>query len=453
MKSSKRSLLASGASLLVSAALLVGSTFAWFTDSVTNTGNKIEAGTLAINAYAYDLANDAGEPSFTIKEVNGGKEFSFEQKEQDLNISQDPIISEPLWEPGVSSAKLLKVENAGTLAVKIKLQFKTDGELTNALWFDFVQVKDGKVTGTFTKRPMSTLSTFAENLELPLVESGDSLQFILVYGMYEDAGNEYQNKDFTADVTILGAQYTSEMDGFGSNQYDAQAKYPVKTEVDDKDSLEEALNTSGVPVEITLSKSLQDLRGGLNVTGDVTLNMDKNMLSSSSSIVGASITVKEGGSLSINAIANDYGFDYTAGGLTAVGQDSTLVINGGRYGISGAFGAEVAGKDGGTVTINDGIFSCSGYQGHAVMATNGATVYVKGGQYSVAGASSIAMYADGGTIVVENCTFTAVNGKRYGAVNGGQILLSKTCSPSKPTSVVSGCTVTDNGDYWLISAE
>ena len=59
MKGNKKSLLASGVSLLASAALLAGATFAWFTDSVTNSGNKIQAGKLAINAYAYDLAADS----------------------------------------------------------------------------------------------------------------------------------------------------------------------------------------------------------------------------------------------------------------------------------------------------------------------------------------------------------------------------------------------------------
>ena len=41
MNKTKKSLLASGLSLLVCAALLVGTTFAWFTDSVTNKGNSI----------------------------------------------------------------------------------------------------------------------------------------------------------------------------------------------------------------------------------------------------------------------------------------------------------------------------------------------------------------------------------------------------------------------------
>ena len=64
----------------------------------------------------------------------------------------------------------------------------------------------------------------------------------------------------------------------------------------------------------------------------------------------------------------------------------------------------------------------------------------------------MALYADGGTIVVDNCKFSAINGKRYAVANGGQILVSKTFSPDKPTSVAAGNIVTDNGDgYWLIA--
>ena len=95
--------------------MLAGSTFAWFTDSVTNSGNKVQAGTLSIDAVAYDLAK-SGENGFTIEGVNGGETFYFEEKGQDLKTEKDPINSEENWEPGVSSAKLLQVTNSGTLA-------------------------------------------------------------------------------------------------------------------------------------------------------------------------------------------------------------------------------------------------------------------------------------------------------------------------------------------------
>lgn len=229
MKSTKKSLIASGISLAVSVALLVGSTFAWFTDSVTNKGNKIQAGSLKIGAYAYDLDMDGTGESFTVADVNGGNAFTFEAEPQNLRTDGTAIINDTDWEPGKSNAKLLKVVNEGTLAAEIRLNFETSGELTDALWFDFVKVENGAVTGNFEKRPMNTLGAVAQALELPIINKGDTIQFILVYGMYEEAGNEYMEDSFTADVTILAKQYTYEEDGFGSSDYDENAKYPAAT--------------------------------------------------------------------------------------------------------------------------------------------------------------------------------------------------------------------------------
>ncbi|MCO7137276.1 hypothetical protein NIF40_07005 [[Clostridium] leptum] len=258
MKTTKRSLLASGLAVLVCIAMLAGTTFAWFTDSVVNKGNKIQSGSLSIDAYAYDLDKD-GTGGFTIEGVNGGNPFSFEEEGQDLKKDPNPILNETLWEPGKSSAKLLKVQNNGTLAAKIKLEFVlTDGGLQDALWFDFVQVKGGKVTGQFTKRPMSELATIAQDLELPVLKD-ESLQFILVYGMNEEAGNEYQDKNFSADIAILATQYTEEEDGFGNDQYDKDAEYltTVSTTEDFMDAVKNA--SENETIQLTQDIKINDI--------------------------------------------------------------------------------------------------------------------------------------------------------------------------------------------------
>ena len=76
---------------------------------------------------------------------------------------------------------------------------------------------------------MSTLDTFAQNLTLPLLttEDGKSVTFMLIYGMYETADNDFQNKSFTVDVTILATQYNAESDGFGDSDYDQDAEFSV----------------------------------------------------------------------------------------------------------------------------------------------------------------------------------------------------------------------------------
>ena len=238
MNKTKKSLLFSGLALMMSALLLVGTTFAWFTDSVTNKGNVITSGNLSIEAVAYDV--DTAKDTYTIPGVNNGNAFGFKDQGTNLKGENVPaIIDEKLWEPGVSNAKLLTVTNTGSLATNVQVKFDVkDGGLMNALWFDFINVENGQ----FTKRPMSQLAALGDATTVTL-EAKESVSFILVYGMNEEAGNEYQGKDFSADVKIIATQATVEKDGFNNDQYDADATgdyadYNVTTEEELKTALE-----------------------------------------------------------------------------------------------------------------------------------------------------------------------------------------------------------------------
>lgn len=229
MIKTRKSMYTAGFALLVCIALLMGTTFAWFTDSISNKGNKIQAGNMDITAtyQDVDMSNSSGSIGYIIPGFDkvDGEKIIFSDVTNDLEGETNPIIDEKLWEPGKSSAKLMTVNNNGSLAAKIKLDFNvTDGGLKDALWFDFVQVKDGKVTGTFMERPMSQIETYVEHIELPL-SANENVQFILLYGMKEEAGNEYQSDTFNADVTILATQLNSEKDGFGNPDYDENAMY------------------------------------------------------------------------------------------------------------------------------------------------------------------------------------------------------------------------------------
>ena len=48
-KSTKRALTSSILSLVLCIAMLIGSTFAWFTDNVTSANNKIQSGSLKVD--------------------------------------------------------------------------------------------------------------------------------------------------------------------------------------------------------------------------------------------------------------------------------------------------------------------------------------------------------------------------------------------------------------------
>lgn len=262
MKSMKKALVACALSTVLCVTALVGTTFAWFTDSITNKGNKIQSGTLNIEATAFDLG--AGGTSVTISGVNDGNPFTFEAAGSDLRTSEEAIIDESGWEPGMTSAKLLEVRNEGSLAAKVKLDFTIGGELTDALWYDFIQVEDGAVTGSFTQRDMATLPELAETVTFTLAPkdavSGDtSVSFVLVYGMKESAGNEYQGKSFTADVAILATQAPYETDGFDDADYDADAEYAYSAS-----SAQEVADLFAQGKDVVINDAF-------NVTGPITL--------------------------------------------------------------------------------------------------------------------------------------------------------------------------------------
>lgn len=90
-------------SLLLCVSMLVGTTFAWFTDTVVSGNNVIAAGNLDIEL-EYAVLNEDG----TVKEwktVNGATN----------------LFSNALWEPGHTQVVYLKLSNLGTLALKYQL--------------------------------------------------------------------------------------------------------------------------------------------------------------------------------------------------------------------------------------------------------------------------------------------------------------------------------------------
>lgn len=476
MKTTKRSIWAAAAAIMLCLTLLIGATFAWFTDSVTSSGNKIQAGNLDVDLVQLGATLNEGQKDEIGADIDADEYYS-------LDGVEAPIFDQTLWEPGYTEYVVIGVKNNGNLALKYTLDIvpKGDvGELADAIEVYSYSTSTAPTTDSLAEKfggfnsfedvinHLSDLST----IPLEFIDCGtlrdridDGLftgemnksagsYWVLVLHMDEDAGNEYQGASLgdSFDIVLKATQNTFEEDGFGNKDYDADAEYPKFHSVDADSDLAGLVNEPGVPVEITSTENMLHQKA-FDVTGNVTMNLGLNTINpSDSQITGTNITVKEGGSLTINAEANSYGFTYTAGKLASDGEDSTMVINGGRYGNSGSGSSEVSALNGGTVYINEGIFSTSGASGHAVKAGTDSTIYINGGSFSSSGANSVVIFADGGTIIVEDIDSITANGRRFGVENGGQILISKTYSPSKPTSVALGCTVTDNGDgYWLVT--
>ena len=303
-KYTKRALVASVLSVVVCVALLVGSTFAWFTDSVTSSNNKITAGNLDISATYQDVDMKNGTVTYTVpgfdRVPNGAIKFAADA----ADINQDhAIISEDRWEPGAVGAKLITVKNDGNLAAKIKLDFNVynDG-LQDALWFDFVQVKDGQATGTFTQREMNTLAAFADKISLPLApkgNEGDRVSFILLYGMKEEAGNQYQGLSFRADVTVLAAQDTYEKDSF-DHQYDKDAEFAEvrRVEANTMTEFSNALAAAKDGDKIVVNTPLSAGRS-FAVTGEKEVVIDLNANTWTANTASAVLKVTKGADVTI----------------------------------------------------------------------------------------------------------------------------------------------------------
>ena len=199
-KSTKRALLTSVLALLMCVTMLVGTTFAWFTDTASTAVNKIQAGTLKV-----DIVKEDGVTS--IK----NESMSFVNKDGSANI---------LWEPGATfMTPAFKIKSTGSLALKYKLTLNGitgDNMLLNVITFSVVKADGTEVA----------LDTFVGHLT-PDAALSDALY--IKGHMDEAAGNDYQNKTLEGlGITVVATQDTVENDSVG-NTYDKDAEYPAIT--------------------------------------------------------------------------------------------------------------------------------------------------------------------------------------------------------------------------------
>ena len=194
-KATKRALLTSITALAMCVVMLVGTTFAWFTDTATANVNKIQAGNLDV---ALEMLDTAQNKWVTAE----GKTLEF--KKADAALSGEKV----LWEPGCRyELPALRVVNKGNLALKYKIQIT--GIQGNA--------KLNKVIDwTINDAPVNlTEGHLAANAE------GDS--FTIKGVMQTTAGNEYQGLSIDGiAITVFATQDTVEYDSF-SNTYDENA--------------------------------------------------------------------------------------------------------------------------------------------------------------------------------------------------------------------------------------
>lgn len=207
-KTTKKALTASVITLVLCFLMLLGATFAWFTDTATTTVNKIQTGTLGV----------------TIEQqTSDGKWESAENKTLNFVDANGNSLENIFWEPNATfNLPTLRVANNGNLALKYKATFSAvSGNTELAKVIDVFC--NGTKVGTLSDLLNSTDADGFAHGNLGAGANSDELKVSLQ--MQESAGNTYQGMSIEGVVvTVYATQDTVESDSI-SNQYDKDATY------------------------------------------------------------------------------------------------------------------------------------------------------------------------------------------------------------------------------------
>lgn len=235
-KSTKRALLSSVIAIFLCFTMLLGTTFAYFTDSATSGSNIIKAGNL----------------DMLVEYTLDGESWN------ELDDATD-LFQKGLWEPGHTELVAFRIKNTGTLALKytanMNITRETKGK--NAAGEDIV-LSDILTVGTLVQQQgqigdialmlafggenkvvyeqtsaFKTANVLRGDVELL---PGDTHYLLVKVGMADSVGNEANHNStdiptIAFGINILAKQFTYENDSFG-NQYDKDATYPELNTVD-----------------------------------------------------------------------------------------------------------------------------------------------------------------------------------------------------------------------------
>lgn len=457
MKQTKKSLLVSAASILLSAALLAGSTFAWFTDSVTNIGNTIEAGKLDINVIGYRL-----------EDGNWGK-VAWEN-----DLKSNPLFTEKTWEPGQYGAILLRVSNYdSTLAAKVDIDFTikdSTNNLEDALWYRLkaVQTTDASHQNAMLEelqfknsRPSSeadgvtTMSKIEEDPTDPVTiysdyHDGQYVYYLLEYGMYTSAGNQYQNGSIEVDFSVKATQATVEKDGFGNSNYDKDAPFPDIFVTTDYDTPQQAIDAAEKGDTVILNDN-QVLTSPLIISEGITLDLGTNTI--------ANNTQGKNG-IHISGSDNDITIKATTGGVNMVNdrciymqaKNSNVVVDGGVYSVEGtsnAYFMEDNWSNSGSNTVTIQNVTYTGDRGVQFSNSDNNTILIKDSTFTTTGYSGLFIGGNNNVCTLENVTFEgsrlmAADSSHTGT-DGYSVIYIKSGVYKCPLSTSTGCTISITG--------
>ena len=326
----KKALLSSAFALVLSVAMLIGTTFAWFTDTASTAVNKIQSGNLNIELQMKD--NDGNW-------VNAeGKTLSFL-----VNGKIPAEGTQILWEPGCTyTLPELRIVNNGNLALKYKVV--VSGIQGSA--------KLNKVINWTMKLDDADFIMGSEHsLAAKNNDTVDFDIFTISGTMDKNAGNEYQNEFIDGiSINVYATQDTVENDSFG-NDYDknADGKPQFDTWYDNvattaavdnangtviKDKEENPTIQAEVPAGSTTANKLTLIKNKAETPSNITVVTGTNALTAEVKLIdqnGNKVNAASGKfftvSMEIGKNLNVVGFYHNEAALTKAANAESLTAN------------------------------------------------------------------------------------------------------------------------------
>ncbi len=365
--STKRALVSSALAILMCVSMLIGTTFAWFTDTASTAVNAIRSGNLDV---ALEMSTNGGATWDSAE----GKTLQF------LVAGAVPAEgTEILWEPGCTyELPMLRVVNKGNLALKYKIQItgiEGDAELNEAIEWT---ISDASLA--------SDHSLAANAVSDPLTIRGH---------MKESAGNKYQGLSINGiSVTVYATQDTVEKDGTG-NEYDQNATYDGFSgiTVTSAAELTEAIRSAEDGETIRLAAAI-DSSSAIRISKNLTIDLNGFTLSGTAANTlvlnaGANVTLTDSSDGATGVIANTYSGSADAATIDLKGSNATFTLKSGIVKTNAkddlyTVAISNSKKTACTVNILGGTVTCA--EGHkesrAITASNGMVLNLYGGTVS-----------------------------------------------------------------------